>query len=202
MKKIFGELERVELLLQTKRGEIYLDKNHKVDLEWWVLGRACRILITSELISPFFAENLSAKNQDPPDFVTFDKNEKFFRQIEITEVMPQGRRRSQEYRGGDFIRTHYDSKEFKENPWLPLKKKLKDKLLRTNGNLTWLVVYFNILYSKISPYGTWNNAIIANTESWLNNGEISFHSSHYEKILVLDSNGKAMVELSPNLSTI
>jgi hypothetical protein len=68
-----------------------------------------------------------------------------------------------------------------------LLKKLKDNF----GLDSWLIIYFDNRYTQISSYGYWHNVILKRT---LN---IDLSESKYEKIIAIDAQGSAAVELYP-----
>jgi hypothetical protein len=114
--------------------------------------------------------------------------------------MEPGRKRVNEYREakqrsnetllpGKFIEPIPD-------PWVTLKDVLRKKYAKKYPVQTWLIVYYNISYSKISEYGWWHSTILANAKSW------SVENSPFERVLIINSSGKAIVQFSPQLSVI
>lgn len=199
LKKISTELNRVQNLILRIRGNIYKKREHKDDLEWWILGRVSQLLKQKGLHSPHFAEKAM-----PPeaDFITYGKDRKYFRPIEITEVLPPGRKRSQEYTEATGRIRRIEKKETGIELWESLKGRIKKKLLRKYEENSWLLIYFNILYMNISMYGHWDRAISNQVASWLEAGDIDFSNGNYERVYVIDSAGNALVCIHPEIEVI
>jgi hypothetical protein len=58
------------------------------------------------------------------------------------------------------------------------------------------MVYYNIVYGKISQYGSWHEIILTNAKNW------DLAPTRFERVLVLNSDGKSIVELHPRLAVI
>jgi len=199
MKIIEDELKRVSLLIEKINGAIYLDRKYKDDLEWWVLGKTAELLKSSNEIFPKFADKLLPPE---PDFITFDENGNKFNQIEVTEVINPNRKRSDECKKLFKIKLSNPDNKININLLNALQEQLNKKLLMKYEDNCWLLVYFNIFYSQISPYGYWHRLIISSVKNWFETKSCDISDCSYDKILVINSGGGAMVELYPKLNVI
>ena len=199
MKKIIDELKRVSLLIKKINGDIYLDRKYKDDLEWWVLGKMTELLKASNEQYPVYADKLFPPE---PDFITYDVNRNKFNPIEVTEVIDPKRKRSDEYKNSFKLDHTIVDSETNIGLWNTLKQRLNNKFLHKYENDCWLLIYFDITYSKISPYGYWHRAIINKAKIWFESKKCNTANCSYEKILVINSGGGAIVSLYPQLNVI
>ena len=195
MQLIQNELTRVVNNISKIDGDIYQDRKYKVDLEWWALGNMTKILNKASLPYPSYAEK-----REPPDadFESCNQDKKFFKWIEITEVLEPERKRSKEYKNGN--RQMHDQPNVEL--WQSLKQRIEDKLNKDYGVDCWLLIYFDIIYGHISHYGTWHSGLLNNVNSWIQSGELSFSDCQFEQILILNSSGKALVSIYPSMNVI
>ena len=194
MKSILIELERVEKLIE-KEPDFFIHQRFQTDMEWWVIGRTARILSEINSSFPAFAEKTLV-----PDFRTLDVRRNEFNLIEVTEALLPGRKRVEEYKKEkeitDWSHIEWESIDPIENPWITLINCLNKKFSIKYPPHTWLIIYLNISYVYISEHGYWHQTLLANAVQW------NLGISSFERVLVLDSTGKALVELFPKMVTI
>lgn len=167
MKDIISELKRVQDTFENlesskvKRG--HRNRRYKDDTEWWILGKFKQILQNENIPFP----NKASKNeQNDTDFVLENGIS-----IQITEIVPK----------------NLDEAE----AWSKFVDVLNKKLLHEFGKNSWLLMYFDELYSNISDYGYWHNYILKRSQ------ELLFSKCPYEKIFVINSSGEAAVSIYP-----
>lgn len=183
-KRISDELKRVDSLFRHKPfGTLIINRQFKKDLEWWILGRFQKIVNKTKSRFPKFGIDIEKNGE--PDFYISKNGKTIFKKIEITEVLKPGRKRSYEYKN--------DKREKINaiNIWSSFHERLSSKFNKNFGRDCWLIIYHNIRYSEITPYGVWHNTLLANMENF------DFSSCRYEKIFVIDSSGKAAVSIYP-----
>lgn len=194
MERISDELRRVQTT-SLDDSDFNIHQKFQVDMEWWVLGKAVDGLKSVGIKAPEYAE----KRQEV-DFITYDAKREIFCPIEISEAMEPGRKRVNEYREakqrsnepplpGKLIEPIPD-------PWITLKDVLKKKYSKKYPPRTWLIVYYNISYGKISNFGWWHKTILANAKNW------NIEKSPFERVLIINASGEAIVQFSPQLTVI
>lgn len=201
MNDIFAELKRVLDLSKENRGEFVISREYKDDREWWILGHFVKLMKSNSKRFPTYA--IKTKPNDP-DFLTYYKNKKSFKPIEISEILEPDRKRGKEYKRSVEIITPY-IEEVKKVPevWSSFKERLKKKFQKIYEKDCWLLLHHNISYSKITGgSGFWHNTVLANIEEWMKTGKIDFSKSTYEKIFVLNSSGKALIKIFPKFQII
>lgn len=183
--KLIGvELKRVDKLFKAKPyGTLFIDRNYKKDLEWWILGRMRVIVNKTRARFPRFA--VAIEENGEPDFYISKNGKTKFKKIEVTEVLKPGRKRSDEYKGKK------TDKNNKQNIWATFHERLEEKFKKDFGKNVWLIIYHNIRYVEITPDGVWHNTILAKMKN------VDFSKSKYEKIFVINSGGKAAVSIYP-----
>lgn len=195
-KKIKNELSRVERIIRNIDINVFLSREYKDDLEWWTLGKIVVLLENSDLTFPVFAEK---RNPPDPDFITYASDHKFYKYVEVTEVLNPQRYRSHEY--ANKIERKVPNKpniELIES----LKTRIKQKLNMKYGADSWLFIYFNMTYSNLSLFGNWERLLLFHVTQWLQKKEIDFSNCSYERIFVTNSSGKALIQIYPNTTTI
>jgi hypothetical protein len=194
MKRITGELKRVQTT-SLDDPDFHIHQRFQVDMEWWVLGKAIEGLNNVGIEVPEYAE----KRQEV-DFITYNAKGKIFCPIEISEAMEPGRERVNEYREAKQRSNEppLPSKLIEPipDPWITLKDVLRKKYAKKYPAQTWLIVYYDISYAKISEYGWWHSTILANAKDW------NVKKSPFQRVLVLNSSGNAIVQFSPKLCVI
>ena len=195
MKNAKEELERVNGIHSRVGSDFVTSRDYKNDREWWVLGHVITLL---EKAGHAYPEYAIKTNPPEPDFVTYSDNKTVFRPMEIGEVLAPDRRRGDEYSTPCSIMGVNQLDE----PWKSFILLLRNKFLRRYGNNCWLVVYHDILCYEISLYNPWHEVLLASAANWNTSSLIDLGNSPYEKILVLNSNGNALVEIFPSLSII
>jgi hypothetical protein len=194
MKCIADELKRVQTT-SLDDPDFHIHQRFQVDMEWWILGKAIEGLKIVGIEVPVYAE----KRQEV-DFITYNAKGEIFCPIEISEALEPGRERVNEYREakqrsneapllGKLIEPIPD-------PWITLKDILRKKYAKIYPTRTWLIVYYDISYAKISEYGWWHSTILANAKDW------NVEKAPFERVLIMDATGKAMVQFSPKLEVI
>lgn len=208
MEKITEKLN-VVLSLNKKVGhDFVVSGNYKTEREWLVLGHMALHLEKHTFNYPVFAD----KTDPPkPDFMTYDKSKKRFKPVEICEVLTPGRKRGDEYRDNKKKPYNLVFVEPVNQPWSSfisvLNKKFKKRYEENDCTLKdcWLVVYHDMNYCEITNFGCWHDLILANAELWNgkdNQCSLNLNNSPFEKIFVLNSSFKAMVEIYPSISVI
>lgn len=176
-------------------ADFHIDRRFQVDMEWWVLGKAVECLAQAGDKTPVFAVKANHV-----DFMTFDRNGVPFCPIEITEALEPGRQRAKEYQDAKqmSIGAKPEGKliETIAYPWKTLRKVLSNKYQKSYPSCTWLIVYFNISYSKISEFGWWHSTLIANASNW------NLATSPFARVLILNAGGDALVQISPQLAVV
>lgn len=198
MKIIKQELERVKQLHAKIGSDFVVSREYKDDREWWVLGNTVSLLEQAGLQYPEYAQKTIPPD---PDFMTYSSNRVRFRPIEIGEVLRPGRKRGDEYEEPFYIK----DVEQLQLPWESFISVLNDKFLKRYDRDSWLIVYHNIISFEISLDDRWHEILLANAETWKESaprGMINLTESPYQRILVLNSTGNALVEIHPNLRTI
>jgi len=183
-KLISEEYKRVKnLFVAIPYGQIFINRKHKKDLEWWVSGKMRIIVNKTKSRFPRYA--LDIEKNGEPDFYISKNGETIFKKIEITEVLKPGRKRSDEYKGKNVIENNM------LNIWSSFHERLKEKFKRNFGKDCWLIIYHNIRYADITSNGVWHDTLLANME------KIDFSKTKYEKIFVINAEGKAAVSIYP-----
>ncbi|MDP8269549.1 MAG: hypothetical protein P9L97_12565 [Candidatus Tenebribacter davisii] len=183
-------MKRVQELIKSIKGEIYLNQQFKEDLEWWVLGRFCSSLDNANRNTPVYA--IKRKNTNPPDFELFNQNKDGIGLIEVTEVLKPERKRSDEYKNNT------NNKKYKAD-----KKNLNSLLLRINDKLlskfynTDLLIYLNISIFDISNLGSWHWILYNSIKNWVEENKLDFDICNYNNIFILDSNGSRLFKIYP-----
>ena len=196
MKNIEDQLFRTVKLNKQVGSDFLISSKYKDHREWWVLGHVTQLLKRNKWQFPKFALKT---NPPDPDFQTFDDHHKKFKPIEILEVLAPKR-----IRGKEYIRNEFD-KSFISDPWSIFLENLRKKFLKRYEADCWLVVYHNVAVTRYSSSGFWHNIILANAEMWYrdeNNRSFNLAKSPYEKIIVIQSDGKAAVSIYPTLEII
>lgn len=183
-KLISNELDRVESLFKNRPyGNLFIDRKYKKDLEWWILAKMRSIVNKTKSRFPRYA--LDIEKNGEPDYYISKNGKTIFKKIEITEVLKPGRKRSDEYKGKNEIENN------KLNIWSSFHERLEEKFKKDFGKNCWLIIYHNIRYTDITSIGVWHNTLLANLEN------IDFSKSKYEKIFVINAEGKAAVSIYP-----
>lgn len=183
-KLISDELKKVETFSKNlPYGSLFINKKYKKNLEWWVLGKMQRIVNKTKSRFPCYA--LDVEKNGEADFYISKNGKTIFKSIEITEVLKPGRKRSDEYKGKNVAEKNI------LNIWSSFYQRLEAKFKRNFGKDCWLIIYHNIRYAEITSNGSWHDTLLANMEN------IDFSSSKYEKIFVINSDGKAAVSIYP-----
>lgn len=201
MREIRTELRRIEREFPAPGATHFLtERSHRVDREWWVLGKAVSIL---EIVGEVYPTHAVPTDPPNPDFMTFQAAGAPFHPIEITEVLRPGRKRTQEYRdpyhgyGMSIVEPH-------PTPWISFQRKLREKYLKQYGRDCWLIVYHNMGYSDISHVGEWHRTLVYEANKWASDPAVPWNPSRspYGRILIMDAKASAMVELFPTIRVI
>lgn len=197
MEIIKEELERVKQLHTQVGSEFVTSHKYKDDREWWVLGNTVFLLEQAGLDYPEYAQKTIPPD---PDFITYGSNRTRFRPIEVGEVLRIGRRRGDEYKNPFSVK---DIDQLRHS-WESFISVLNDKFLKRYDKDTWLIVYHDLISFEISLDVLWHDVLLANAETWNKSapGRINLAESPYQRILVLNSTGKALVEIHPYLKII
>lgn len=183
-KLINNELQRVEALFRDKPyGTLFKDRNYKKDLEWWILGKMRSIVNKTKSRFPRYA--LDIEKNGEPDFYISKNGKTLFKKIEITEVLKPRRKRSDEYKGKNAIENNTS------NIWSSFHERIAEKSKKDYGKNCWLIIYHNIRYTDITSNGVLHDTLLANME------KINFSKVKYEKIFVMNAEGKASVSIYP-----
>jgi len=200
MLKIHSEYNRVKNL-SAKIGKEFLSSNSfKYDREIYILGAFVELLKKGGYNSP---EYFPKYKDLVPDFHTYNSEKKFYTQIEIVENMHWGRKRGDEEKI-PFDRSKYidSSKKCQIRVWYSFIKNLNEKISKFYGNDSWLVMYHNISVFHISDVGFWPNIIFSMKDEIEKRGLVNFSKSTYEKIFVLNSGFKELVQIFPDNAVI
>lgn len=193
LKTIDSQLSRVEAIALTSRREFLTSRHHKDDMEWWILGKSVILLRQAGGEFPTFAIK-----QLPPqaDFLTLDRTSRPLCYIEITEVLRRGRRRGDEYlttKGRANNSNHEPS-----DPWQQIRMAIERKIKITYGDITWLLIYHNANHNRSL---LWHEAILSQNHlhQWL---QASIHLIPFKRILTMNPDANALVELHPQFTVI
>lgn len=138
-----------------------------------------------------------AQKRECPDFDLFDENETHTGQLEVSEVMEEGRRRHAEYKRSRRlgyapepydIPTHHDY-------WLWVLDRVRVKEGKYPCGRVILLIYFNIPHGHLPKrelYCKWEDIILTKAE-----GEPIPRPCYFERILIMDAGVKCLVELEP-----
>lgn len=167
MKTINIELKRVQNVF-TSLDQEAIKKAHRNrifgdDREWWILGKFKNILQTESIPFPDRASKLPQNDSD------FKLDNGVI--VQITETVPN----------------NLDSSD----AWSKFSTLLNNKFSHFFGKRSWLIIYFDILYSSISEYGYWHNYILKESL------KLDFSNCPYEKIFVINASGEAAVSIFP-----
>ena len=208
MKRIDDELCRVKELNNQVGHDFLVSNKFKDYREWWILCHMALHLEKQGLQSPVFAEKT---NPPEPDFITYSNETQRFKPVKVTEVLTPGRKRGDEYRNNEQKPYSLEFIKQSKEPWSSFIDILKKKSLKRYDNITdcWLLIYHNMRFCEITNAGFWHSVILSVAKKWYEvNNQYSFNimnsfmNSPYEKILVLNSDACAMVEIYPSCSVI
>lgn len=196
MLKIVSEYNRVKSL-SSKLGKKFLSSHdYKDDREIHILGAFVKLLILGGYTSPDYFQKY---NPPEPDFQTYNSDKSFYKNIEIVENMHWGRKRGNEKKIPLDRNKYLDvTNRCQIRVWYSFIKNLNEKFLKFYGNNTWLVMYHNISVFHISDIGFWSNIIFGMKDEIEKRGLINFSKSTYEKIFVVDSGFKELVQIHPD----
>lgn len=220
MESIYSKFIQVYKWNNKHRGEIFLDRKYKDDLEWLVLGYTARMLKINKLPYPTYAVK-----QESPDFITYDRHNCLFAPIEITEILHPDRRRTEEYRQEKIETEKFNKLSKKEQQRIIENTKgelqesdlrgkwhelfietFKKKFSRAYCPNTWLLIYFNISQGHLSPHGGWwylGMEWLANEFFFSDKPEYKhLKFPQFERIYVVKSDGNELVQIFPAVELI
>jgi len=190
----FSEIEALQQKLDLK----FFENIHKRDREWWVLGKAARILSKSK-----HEEIKYASEYEPPlpDFQLHYNEVSHF--LEVAESPLAGRKRHEELkkRYSGELPAMWSLPTIKD-PFVLFRsviaKKLRKALIYPSD--TWLLIYFSI--NRLQMPGnlgiSWERLVFDEIESWRQRNLVSaFGSCRFRRILVLDSSGERLISIFP-----
>jgi len=203
LKNIDEELNRVECLRKSAGVEKFFSNRQKQDREWWVLGKASKILMQSGDCDCLFA--LAAK-PPLPDFQILKDDGSLSHHIEIGESLKDGRRRNSEMKERLARPNPWGrSVHVIDDPFISFRKLISKKFCKPYGSGCWLIVYFNISGLEMPEHYSipWSQMVFNEVNSWSNN-ELSpvISSCPFDRVLVLDSGGQSLVSIFPRLEVI
>lgn len=188
-----------------KAGAEFFGNSSKRTREWWILGRAVGILRLTKGGGFFHACEMEAPC---PDFQLHSRDLRSSVFIEITESIELGRRRHDEVKkrlSGELPSIW--STGIIADPYIAFREVIAKKLqkAKTYPAGTWLLVYFSI--GRLSMPGnlgiSWEQLIFDEVESWRERGLVrEIECCRFDRILVIDSEGKRLVCIFPNFSVL
>jgi len=176
-------------------------RSHKEEWEWVILSYLTNILLSIGRGAPLYAEKL---NQSDADFQSYLTPEKTFRKIEVTEVFRSDYRRTEHYREtakGDCNRSAILPSPHPQ-PWLSFAHVLREKLAKSYGAGSWLLIYHNMTPPEFNGWESipWHDLVLNELRTWTKDSPTTcdITKSCYESIYVVDCEGKAAVRLHPH----
>jgi hypothetical protein len=202
MKNIGNQLVRVESMIKSSGIEFFGNK-HKIDREWWVLGRTFQLMKNSLYEDAFFAES----NEPPsPEFSILKPDGSISYYVEIAESIEDGRRRHDEMKDRlAHPKRLGHSVHVVEDPFISLRKLVLQKIRKPYASGCTLVVYFSIMGLQMADFYSmlWSQMVFREVDSWTKN-EIcpKLNSCPFDRIMVLDSSGVSLVQIFPKQEVI
>jgi hypothetical protein len=200
MLEIYKELERILILQEEVGYDFITSQKYNDQREWRTLGKFTKLLEQGSCEYPVYADKL---NPPEPDFITYRSDRSEYKNVEVTEILEAGRKRTKEY---------LDAKESTDStgklvekiddPCSPFIKVLNDKFLKFYGDNCWLVIYHDISYAKITPFGFWHNTLVANVEKWRTSHLVDFSKCPHEAVFVINASQNALVKIFPSYEAI
>ncbi|MFM2197637.1 MAG: hypothetical protein RLZZ505_1069 [Verrucomicrobiota bacterium] len=202
MKNIDKELIRVEELRKGSGADFFGNK-HKLDREWWVLGRTFKLLMQNGDCDYF-----SALPATPPlpDFQIMNSDGELSKYVEIGECIEEGRRRHDEIKNR---LAHPNPRGYSihviDDPFISFRKVVNQKFGKPYAPGSWLIILFSIMGLQMPDYYSklWSQMIFEEVDSWSGDeGSPSMDRCPFDRVLVLDSGGKSLVSIFPRLEVI
>jgi|GEM_PF-3374976 len=202
MNNINEELSRVEGLIKSSGAEFYGNR-HKLDREWWVLGRTFKLLRQCGNCDCLFA---LATKPPLPDFQILKADGNLSHHVEIAESLEDGRHRHDEMK----LRLAHPnplgrSIHVIDDPFISLRKVVSQKFCKTYASGCWLIVFFSIGGLQMSEYYSmpWSQMVFNEVNSWSDN-ELSpdISACPFDRVWVLDSGGQSLVSIFPRLEVL
>lgn len=202
MKIINEELDRVKCLKKSAGAEFFCDM-HKQDREWWVLGKAYKMLTLNGDCNCQFA--LAAK-PPLPDFQILKYDGIMSHHVEIGESIEDGRRRNSEMKERLADPSPWGRNvHVLDDPFISFRKLVSKKFSKPYASGCWLIVYFNISGLEMPEYYSmpWSQMVFKEVSSWSEN-EFSpdLSSCRFDRVLVLDSGGRSLISIFPRFEVI
>lgn len=195
MVEIKARYDQVENARQKVGGLAFFSGKYKKDREWHVLGAIQQLLIRAGINAPTHAQE-----HESPDFYTFFPDGERWASIEVVEVLRPDYKRQDSYKRAALP----DSPVFQsvpprlEQPWQPLREQIISKASKNYPNGTCLFVYYDIGRFSFNDWTTPFNDLLLTEHA-----RAPFIGiDTFQRVLVLSSDMKSLVELYPTPTTI
>lgn len=202
MKHINRELMRVEGLRKSA-GADFFGNRHKLDREWWVLGKTFKLLMESGDCDRLFA---LATKPPFPDFQIIENDGSLSYYVEIGESLEDGRRRHSEMKERlAHPNPRGRSIHVIDDPFISFRKVISQKFYKSYASGCWLIVFFDIMGLQMPEYYLmpWSQMVFNEVNSWSDNKlSPDISSCPFDRVLVLDSGGQSLVSIFPRLEII
>ncbi len=154
IKDLFEDAEKERIKSRRQKGKPFITKRSNQGLrEQWLLGKFSEKYNEKAQHKLTYAENLSGPEETSrniPEFKIFDSRQNWVFDIEITEALDAGRKRTLEYRTAS-----KGAKEVPEVGYLPvIQRRISEKCSKDYPRDTVLIIYLNIFSSIYDEFSS------------------------------------------------